>query len=167
MRLVDDDVGEVVGRELCVVPTNPAVRAHGDAVAQVGEGVGNARAPVVDNGCVWCADKSLRGRFCMREAGEVFEHDVRLARTGGKNRQEALRALGASACHLFEGAFLVLVELEGSVDHDARIGEVAGSGAKEGADVVLEPSGEADVLGRETKEFYAETLTRVLLAGEK
>ncbi|MBR3316192.1 MAG: hypothetical protein IKG21_00030 [Atopobiaceae bacterium] len=62
---------------------------------------------------------------------------------------------------------MVLVELEGSVDHDARIGEVAGSGAKEGADVVLEPSGEADVLGRETKEFYAETLTRVLLAGEK
>ena len=88
---------------------------------------------------------------------------MRFARAGGKNRQEAPCAVGATLSHLFEGAFLVLVELEGSVDHDARIGEVAGSGAKEGADVILEPPGEADVLGGEAEELDAEALAGVLL----
>ncbi len=160
---VDDDVGEVVGRELRVVPTNPAVRAYANAFAQVGEGVEYSSAPVLDDGRAWRADKGLHGWFCLRETGKVFEHDVRLARAGGKNRQEALCAVGATLGHLFEGAFLVLVELEGSVDHDARIDEVAGSGAKEGADVILEPPGEADVLGGEAEELDAEALAGVLL----
>lgn len=130
-----------------------------------------AATRALNDGCVGAKRARSSSTICdlpvpvgSTEAVAILKRVVpRLARACGQHREEAARPLRAAALHLVQSAFLVLVQLERAVHYDARVLEAVRSAPEVGTDVVLETLGEADVLGGEAIDLYAEQLAGVLL----
>ena len=163
VRLVDDDVVEVSRVEPRVAPGKVAVGADKDAVLEAGECLRDAGVPVGNDRGGRCGDERLEMRVRLRKGRKVLNCYLGLSACRRQDGKEALGSLGSATCHLLESAFLVLIEFERSVDHEARVYEGACGRSEVRADVVFEAVGEADVLRRKAEELDAEALAGVLL----